>query len=144
MTAQTADYKDPISPAMSSAVQAQSTLQNLKTQEVQTINDSSRTTATVALQKAQAVREAQSAKTEILRQQSMTQDLDKKKVESDFYKSEPGKLMYKIDKFSESIGGILDNVNAAKILFGRPKPKPGTGRTKDGTTFNLNTGEVMP
>lgn len=41
MTAQTADYKDPISPAMSSAVQAQSTLQNLKTQEVQTINDSS-------------------------------------------------------------------------------------------------------
>lgn len=151
---QKADYKDPFAPAMSSAVGTYQTMNQMKIAGSQLAINQANSTADIALKAAQVANTTQSAKNAAINAKILEAQAKKSKLEGDWYGSETGSTLYQLNKINETVGGVLDSTNSAvqlinpfsqlKNLKKQIKQKRGTGIMKDGTTFDLKTGEVLP
>lgn len=143
------DYQDPLAPAVASAVDTKLKGENLKLAQTQLGLNTASNIVDIKLKEAQALTQAQSAKNAAIQNGIMQNELKKGTREQKFYDSDAGKTLYHIDKFSDSIGGVLDNIFNAKRLFKRDSERGNSRRE-----INLNngrevyidkkTGEVLP
>nr|QJB19431.1 MAG: DNA pilot protein [Microvirus sp.]QJB19672.1 MAG: DNA pilot protein [Microvirus sp.] len=133
----TPNYQDPLGPAVSSAYDSYSKGKNIENMESQLKIQQANSIASIKLQQAQALNTTQSAKNAALQNTLIQNSIEKSKMESDFYKSPQGKALYNIDKFSDSIGGVLDNIFNAKRIFKREDRKKQIEQK-----YNPKTGEI--
>lgn len=153
-----AEYQDPLGPAINSAVNAYGTSKRVdQAQEALGLKAGglavaqANSTADIALKASQAAATTATAKKVERESQILESRAKKEKLEGDWYDSNRGKTLYELNKINEAVGGTLDSANSAKQLINPfsllktfAKPKRGMGRTKDGTTFDLGTGEILP
>lgn len=160
-----AEFQDPLAPAVNSGVDAyHKTSQIRQTQEKLGLTGQglgiqagqlkvaqANSTAEIALKGAQAAATVATAKKTERESQILESRAKKEKLEGDWYDSNRGKTLYELNKINEAVGGSLDSANSAKQLLNPipllkviGKSKRGTGTAKDGTKFNLDTGEVLP
>lgn len=131
----TPDYQDPLGPAVNTAMDTYSKTKTLKNMDDQQSINKANSTSQILLQTAQAKATAQSARNAAIQQQLLESQLGKAKAEQKFYESPQGKLLYNIDKFSDSIGGVLDNIFSAKRIFKRDSKRMEQ-------KLNKSTGEI--
>lgn len=110
-------------------------------------------TADIALKGAQAAATASTAKRTELESQALQMRAKKEKLEGDWYSSDTGQTLHRLNKINESVGGALDSANSARDLLNPLKflniqhkrtNNPRHRIDRDGTRFDLNTGEVIP
>lgn len=118
--AEAPQYHDPVGPAVSSAVETRRLRNelelgagNLGVAQGKLGLDTAGTKAEIALKAAQAAATTQSAKNAVTQQKILEAEAKKAKLDGDWYSSETGKEMYKLDRINNSIGGVLDSVNSA-------------------------------
>lgn len=148
------NYQDPIGPAVASAVGSYNTTRQIQLSASRLASDQAATSADIALKGAQAMATASSAKKAEIESQILRSRARKEKLEGDWYGSDTGKSLFELNKINESVGGALGSMNSAKQLlnpmdfvkdiFKKRGRRPGTGTLRDGTNFDLNTGEVLP
>lgn len=150
---QAARYEDPIGPAVNSAVNAYNTENTVKNAASQVAINQANSTAEIGLKAAQGAAITQSAKNAEIQGRILEAQAKKAKLEGDWDSSEHGKTLFQLNKINEAVGGSLDSMNSAKQLLNPlsiikalkgTKGKKGHGVLKDGTEFNLNTGEILP
>jgi len=161
IAAQAAPYSDPLGPAVSTGVQAYRTGKELDISsgqlgvaESQNKLNAANSQADIALKAAQVASTVQSAKNAATQQKILESRAKREKLEGDWYGSDTGKTLYQLDKINQTVGGVLDSANSAtsvvnpfrqlKDLKKLIRNQRGTGTAKDGTRFDLGTGEVIP
>lgn len=152
--AKAAQFNDPIAPALNSGLNAWKTDMDVRNAITQIGINHANSTADVALKGAQTAAAVQSAKNAEVQGRILESQAKKYKVEGDWIGSESGKTLYELNKINEAVGGSLDSLNSAKELVNPfqmlkslkvlRKGRPGYGTLKDGTNFNLGTGEILP
>lgn len=159
-TMQAAKYEDPIGPAAASAADAYSktaSIENAKTglaQQAEQIGiQKANSEAEIAMKAAQTAHTTASAKNLAVQGEILRARAAEAKLDGDFYSSDKGKMFYQLDKINQAVGGSLDTANSAlsiinpfknaKKILQQNKQQKGTGTMKDGTRFNLETGQVI-
>nr|QJB19399.1 MAG: DNA pilot protein [Microvirus sp.]QJB19653.1 MAG: DNA pilot protein [Microvirus sp.] len=134
----TPNYQDPLGPAVASGFDASQKSQITKNANDQLKLNQTAQASQALVQTAQAEQLAQSAKTEATRRALIVNQIPKSKLDADFYSSETGAAAYKVNKFSDTVGGILNNINSGKSIFKRDSKVPKRMQEK----LNTDTGEL--
>jgi len=134
----TPNYQDPLGPAVASGFDASQKAQITRNANDQLKLNQTAQVSTALVQAAQAEQLAQSAKTEAFKRQLIENQIPKSKLDAEFYSSETGAAAYKVNKFSDTVGGILNNINSGKSIFKRDSQVPKRLQEK----LNTNTGEL--
>lgn len=150
--AQQAQYNDPLTPAINSGFNAYKTTAEVKNAAAQIGINQGNSTAEIGLKAAQTIATTQSAKNAEIQARILESQAKKMKLEGDWSSTESGKTLFELNKINEAVGGSLDSMNSAKQLMNPfdmlkqlkilRKNKKGFGTMKDGTEFNLETGEL--
>lgn len=111
-----AKMENAIAPAIGSAVQAHSTMENLNIGKSQLQLQQANSAAEIALKAAQVNATTQSAKNAVVQNQILRSEAKSSKLRGDFDDSETGRNLFYIDKINNSVGGILDSTNSALKL----------------------------
>ncbi|QKI28942.1 VP2 [Kummerowia striata gokushovirus] len=153
-----AEYKDPLSPAINSAVDTYAkgkTLEQarmgLGIQQGQLGIAQANSTADIALKSAQTAATVSSAKKTETESKILESRAKREKLEGDWYSTDHGKTLWQLNRINEAVGGSLDSLNSAKDLVNpfnflkqlKKSGPRGTGTLRDGTQFKLDTGEIL-
>lgn len=151
-------WTNPIEAALSSASSTHSLTENLRLSEGNQKIAQANSQADIALKAAQVQSTTQSAKNAVVQQKILESQAKKQKLEGDWAGSDTGKTLYQLNKINESVGGVLDSANSAtsiinpfsklkalkELMKKQKQDRRGRGTTKDGTDFDLSTGEIIP
>lgn len=149
---QRAEYQDPLGPAATSAADAYTKTEQIKLGAGGLQVQQAQAGADIAKKAADTILTTQSAKNAAIQAKVLEAQAKKAKLEGDWSSSKIGKTLFELNKVNEAAGGSLENLNSAKQLLNpmnllKELKKPnrrGHGTTKDGTTFDLETGEIKP
>jgi len=142
-----ADYQDPLGPAVNSAVNTYRTSKELHNAGIQLGLNQASNKVDIALKGAQAAATTQSAKNAAIQSKILASQAKKAKLEGDWLDSDLGKTTYQLDKINDTVGGVLGTIGTGKDLISPTKGlrlpnMKGKGQLKDGTVFDLKTGEI--
>lgn len=135
---QTPDFRDPIAPAVNSAMDAYSKTATVRQASEGLAISKANSTADIAMKAAQTAATVTSAQKTAKETEILNARAKKEELEGRFYGSDSGKTMYYLQKINEAAGGSLDTLNSAKDLINPFKFSPQKLRQK----LNPKTGEI--